>query len=85
VFFLMPLMHAEDEDLQDLCLNSMTALLERAPDSCRKSVQSSVDAARQHRELIRRFGRFPHRNAALGRESTAEELAYLEKTGSFGQ
>jgi uncharacterized protein (DUF924 family) len=85
VFFLMPLMHAEDEDLQDLCLNSMTALLERAPDSCRKSVQSSVDAARQHRELIRRFGRFPHRNGALGRESTAEELAYLEKTGSFGQ
>jgi len=85
VFFLMPLMHAEDEDLQDLCLNSMTGLLERAPASCRDSVRSSVNAARQHRDLIGRFGRFPHRNKALGRESTAEELAYLEKSGGFGQ
>ncbi|SEF62515.1 Uncharacterized conserved protein, DUF924 family [Alcanivorax sp. DSM 26293] len=85
VFFLMPLMHAEDEDLQDLCLKSMTDLLERAPASCRDSVRSSVNAARQHRELISRFGRFPHRNKALGRESTSEELAYLEKSGGFGQ
>lgn len=85
VFFLMPLMHAEDEDLQDLCLNSMTDLLERAPASCRDSVRSSVNAARQHRDLIGRFGRFPHRNKALGRESTAEELAWLETSGGFGQ
>jgi uncharacterized protein (DUF924 family) len=85
VFFLMPLMHAEDEDLQDLCLTSMTALLERSPDFCRQSIQDSVNAARQHRELIRRFGRFPHRNTALERESTPEERAYLEKSERFGQ
>lgn len=85
VFFLMPLMHAEDEDLQDLCLKSMTDLLERAPASCRDSVRSSVNAARQHRDLIGRFGRFPHRNKALGRESTAEELAWLETSSGFGQ
>ena len=85
VFFLMPLMHAEDEDLQDLCLKSMTDLLERTPVSCRDSVRSSVNAAKQHQELIGRFGRFPHRNKALGRESTAEELAWLETSGSFGQ
>lgn len=85
VFFLMPLMHAEDDDLQDLCLKSMTDLQERAPASCRDSVRSSVNAASQHRELIARFGRFPHRNKALGRESTAEELAWLETSGSFGQ
>jgi len=85
VFFLMPLMHAEEEDLQDLCLKSMTDLLERAPASCRDSVRSSVNAARQHRDLIGRFGRFPHRNKALGRESTAEELAWLETSSGFGQ
>jgi uncharacterized protein (DUF924 family) len=39
-------------------------------------------AAEQHRDVIRRFGRFPHRNALLGRPSTAEELAFLTKPGS---
>ena len=38
----------------------------------------------KHYDVIVRFGRFPHRNAALGRESTAEELAYLEAGGGFG-
>ena len=41
-----------------------------------------LDYAHRHREIIQRFGRFPHRNAALGRESTAEELAFLEQPGS---
>ena len=85
VFFLMPLMHAEDEDLQELCLKSMTDLLEHSPAFCRDEERSSVNAARQHSALIERFGRFPHRNRALGRESTAEELDWLEKASSFGQ
>ena len=41
-----------------------------------------LDYARRHREVIERFGRFPHRNAILGRASTAEEIAYLKKPGS---
>ncbi len=85
VFFLMPLMHAEDEDLQSLCLSRMTGLLDSAPDVCRDGVQSSVNAARQHGDVIARFGRFPHRNAVLGRQSTREEQAYLEQSGRFGQ
>jgi uncharacterized protein (DUF924 family) len=42
----------------------------------------ALDYAERHREVIRRFGRFPHRNRALGRESTAAELDYLAQPGS---
>jgi uncharacterized protein (DUF924 family) len=41
-----------------------------------------ADYARRHREVIVRFGRFPHRNALLGRESTPEELYFLRQPGS---
>ena len=61
-FFYMPLMHSESLSDQDL-------LIERGHGDDRY--------ARQHHEIIARFGRFPHRNEALGRESTAEEAAYL--------
>ncbi len=42
----------------------------------------ALDYAHRHRDVIRRFGRFPHRNAILGRASSAEELAYLAQPGS---
>jgi len=42
----------------------------------------NLDYAERHRKVIARFGRFPHRNAVLGRESTAEELAFLSQPGS---
>ncbi|MDH3425424.1 MAG: DUF924 domain-containing protein, partial [Acidimicrobiia bacterium] len=46
----------------------------------------SLDFARRHLEIVERFGRFPHRNAVLGRPSTPAEQAYLEGNGeSFGQ
>jgi uncharacterized protein (DUF924 family) len=46
----------------------------------------SLESAREHRDIIARFGRFPHRNRALGRTSTPEEIAYLTAGGaSFGQ
>ena len=49
-------------------------------------LRGSLDSACEHRELIRRFGRFPHRNAVLGRVSSAAESAYLEAGGKrFGQ
>ena len=41
-----------------------------------------LDYAHRHREVIERFGRFPHRNAILGRQSTAEELAYIATPGT---
>lgn len=69
VFFYMPLEHAEDLALQDRCC----ALVAERCD-----IGSYAEYAERHRVVIAQFGRFPHRNAVLGRESTPEETAYLE-------
>jgi uncharacterized protein (DUF924 family) len=71
-FWLMPLMHAEDLAVQDQSL----PLFERLSDP------RTTDFARRHRDVIARFGRFPHRNRALGRPSSAEELVFLQTPGS---
>jgi uncharacterized protein (DUF924 family) len=71
-FWLMPLMHSEDLAVQE----------EALPLFARFSDPRTADFARRHRDVIARFGRFPHRNAALGRDSSAEELAFLQTPGS---
>jgi uncharacterized protein (DUF924 family) len=48
----------------------------------RERISRNLEFAIRHREIIERFGRFPHRNAVLGRDSTPEELAFLEQPGS---
>jgi len=58
------------------------ALLEEAPPQLREVLAYSAAQARGHRDVIARFGRHPHRNAVLGRESTPDELEYLT-TGHF--
>ena len=85
VFFLMPLMHAEDEDLQQQCLSALEVIKAEAPDALAGHVDSSLKSAREHLQIIQQFGRFPHRNRALGRDSTAEELRFLENSSGFGQ
>ena len=85
VFFYMPLMHAEDLDLQDECLSAFHQLQEEMPAHLQDQVDNNIRFAEEHRDIIQRFGRFPHRNAALGRESTEEEIAFLEQAGSYGQ
>ncbi len=85
VFFYMPLMHAEDLALQDECLRCFEALHGEAPAEIAEKVAGNLDFARQHRELIEQFGRFPYRNEALGRESTEAEREYLEHGKRFGQ
>lgn len=72
-FIYMPFMHSESQADQDRSV----ALFERA------GLEGSLKWARHHREIVRRFGRFPHRNAILGRESSAEEAAYLDSEGAF--
>jgi len=72
-FLYMPLMHSEDAQDQDRSVR----LFEAA------GLEDNLRFARHHRDLIRRFGRFPHRNAILGRPSTAEELAYLASREAF--
>ncbi len=71
-FFYMPFLHAENIDDQEAGVELMRSVAD-APMGA-----ESVKAAIQHRDIIARFGRFPHRNAVLGRESTAEEAAFLE-------
>lgn len=72
-FLYMPLMHSENLAHQELAVEKF----EQA------RLESNLRFARHHRELIRRFGRFPHRNAILGRESTPDELAYLSSDEAF--
>jgi len=77
VFLYMPLMHAEDRDLQSECVRRFEALANEVEGPARKVVLSNLDFARRHQEIVERFGRFPHRNAVLRRESTPEERAFL--------
>ncbi|MCB8839285.1 DUF924 family protein [Aurantimonas sp. VKM B-3413] len=73
-FLVMPLMHCEDLAEQDECV----AWMEKIGD------EANVASAREHREILDRFGRFPHRNAILGRESSPEETEFLENGGFAG-
>ncbi len=81
VFLYLPLEHAEDMAAQDCSVARFEALLKRAPASQRQQFESFLSYAIRHREVIGRFGRFPHRNAILGRHSTGEELSYLDSGG----
>ncbi len=82
VFFYMPLMHAEDLDLQEKCIQSFESFSAEFSGELRNKIEGNLDYARQHRDIIARFGRFPHRNKLLGRESTAEEAEFLTQPGS---
>lgn len=76
-FVYLPFEHAEDLALQDESVRRFGALSEAAP-----ALGDMLDYALRHRDVIRRFGRFPHRNAALARVSTPAEIAYLAEPGS---
>lgn len=77
MFACLPFEHAESLTMQDESMRLFQRLAADAPE-----LDTLVEFARRHREIIVRFGRFPHRNAALGRASTAEELAFLQEPGS---
>ena len=76
-FVYLPFEHAEDLGLQDEAVRHFTRLAAMAPE-----LQGMLAYARKHRAVIERFGRFPHRNAILGRTSSAQELAFLQEPGS---
>lgn len=81
-FLWMPFMHAEDLDLQRRCVQGFAALAEKAPPELSAALASGLDYAERHRVIIERFGRFPHRNAILGRATTPEEAEFLKQPGS---
>jgi uncharacterized protein (DUF924 family) len=81
-FFYLPLEHAEDRALQARSVQCYERLATAVAEAWRKDYESFLDYARRHRAVIERFGRFPHRNALLGRLSTPDEAAFLEQPGS---
>jgi uncharacterized protein (DUF924 family) len=75
LFFYMPFQHSEDLGDQEFCCALFEALFD----------ETNTKYAIGHRDIVARFGRFPHRNEVLGRTSTAEELDYLKTADRFGQ
>jgi uncharacterized protein (DUF924 family) len=73
-FFYLPFMHSEDIEDQDYCVELCRALGD----------EDNLKYAEIHAEIIRRFGRFPHRNPVLGRDTTPEEQAFLQSGGFAG-
>lgn len=81
-FVYLPFMHAEDLAAQDEGLVCFAILVEETPEALRPKVLNNLIFGVKHRRIIERFGRFPHRNAILGRASTDAELAFLKEPGS---
>lgn len=81
-FLYMPFMHSERLADQDRCVELFTAFQGELSGALREEVAVNAEYARKHQVIVARFGRFPHRNAILGRASTEEELAFLKEPGS---
>lgn len=84
VFFYMPYMHSEDIEIQEKSLQLFRGLEEEFKTFPRLSSTLSENRkyAEAHYDIIKRFGRYPHRNEILGRKSTVEELEFLKQPGS---
>lgn len=82
VFVYLPLEHAEDLAVQQRAVALFTALRDAMPTEQRQPFDGFLDYAVRHRDVIARFGRFPHRNDALGRASSEAEQAYLRQPGA---
>lgn len=85
VFLYMPLMHAESQALQSECVQRFERLCRTSPPELQATLTGNLRFAEQHSDIVQRFGRFPHRNAALGRVNTPEEAAFLTDGPRFGQ
>jgi len=72
-FLYMPLMHSEDINDQELCVSRFE----------KHGLEDNLRFAKHHRGIIQEFGRFPHRNSLLGRESSPDEIAYLSSKRAF--
>lgn len=74
-FYYMPFMHSEILADQERCVDLFREIGEG----------SGLDYAIEHRDIVAKFGRFPHRNRALGRENTAEEIEFMQGHAGYGQ
>ena len=71
-FLYMPYMHSESLKVHEIAVELFT----------KNGVENNLDFEMKHKKIIEEFGRYPHRNDILGRESTAEEVAFLKQPGS---
>ena len=78
VFLYLPVEHSEDPAMQRLSVELFARLHEKAPAGIRDFTKITLDYAIRHQVVIDRFGRYPHRNEALGRASTPAELEFLK-------
>ncbi len=78
VFFYIPLMHSENIEMQATAIRAYQILVNLAFPETRSIYENFLNYAVKHYEVIKQFGRFPHRNEILGRSSTNEELDYLK-------
>jgi uncharacterized protein (DUF924 family) len=81
-FIYLVLEHTEDLAAQDDAIARLAALPDLLPVPDQRFFVQALDYAKKHRVVIERFGRYPHRNDVLGRESTADELLFLEQPGA---
>ena len=84
MFFYMPLEHSERLEDQNLCVEYFDSM-RRQFSNLSEVLEAAYTAVSEHRDIILKFGRFPHRNLALGRESTVEENEFLQQHKGFGQ
>jgi len=86
LFFYLPMEHAESLEAQETAVTAVERLARESTPELRDFMEYSAGFARQHRDIIVKFGRFPHRNRVLKRESTAAEIEWLAAEGErFGQ
>lgn len=85
-FFYLPLEHAESHELQAESLKRFTTLYEQSSNDLKEFTRRTLHSAIEHKAIIDAFGRYPYRNAVLGRENTAAEERWLAKSNKrFGQ
>jgi len=82
VFLYLPFEHSENAPDQVTGVRLFATLLEEIPETLKPPFRNLLEFAQKHKAIIDRFGRFPHRNALLGRDSTPEELEFLKGPGS---
>lgn len=79
-FFYMPLMHSENAEMQATSVRAFKMLVDLSFPEARSTYESFFEYALRHYEIVERFGRFPHRNSIIGRESSKEEEEFLKKS-----
>ena len=84
-FIYLVFEHSEVLETNNMALNGLTQEASLLPESNRGFATAAIQHAKEHNEVIVRFGRYPHRNELLGRQSTGEELEYLKDASGFAK